>query len=87
MMVCRGSLLPDLAKIVPKKTLAGNGLLVEGMTIQQSISSVTKQLRMQRSVVVPTGNTRVAHNTKRQFSWFNVDETPLQKRATGFQLQ
>ena len=44
MMVCRRSLLPDLTKIVPKKTLAGNGLLVEGMTIQQSISSVTKQI-------------------------------------------
>ena len=44
-------------------------------------------LHMQRSVVVPRGNTRFAHNTKRQFSWFNVDETPLQKRATGFQLQ
>ena len=44
-------------------------------------------LRMQRSVVVPTGNIRFTHNTKRQFSLFNVDETPLQKRATGFQLQ
>ena len=36
-------------------------------------------LRMQRSVVTPTGNTNGAYKKKRVFSWFNVEETPLKK--------
>ena len=37
-------------------------------------------LRMQRSVVPVTGNTKGAHKTKRVPSWTIVDETPLKKR-------
>ena len=37
-------------------------------------------IRMQRSVVSVTGNTRGAHKSKRNVSWNAVDETPLPKR-------
>ena len=38
-------------------------------------------LRLQRSVVPATGNTKGAYRQKRQFSWETVDDTPLKKRA------
>ena len=37
-------------------------------------------IRMQRSVVSVTGNTRGAHKCKDRVSWSVVDETPLPKR-------
>ena len=43
-------------------------------------------IRMQRSVVPVTGNTRGAHPTKRRFSWYNVDNTPLNKRKSQKQM-
>ena len=56
-------------------------------TIEQFGYQAKNTLRMQRSVVVPTGNTKGIYNRKRQFSWCNIDETPLKKRLTLSQLQ
>ena len=39
-----------------------------------------KTVRIQRSVVPVTGNTRGAHKSKRRISWSVVDEAPLPKR-------
>ena len=43
-------------------------------------------IRMQRSIVPVTGNTRGGCKEKRHVSWETVDETPLQKRHFGEKL-
>ena len=40
-------------------------------------------IRMQRSVVPVTGNTKGAHKKKRHVSWSLVDNEPLSKRVAG----
>ena len=39
-------------------------------------------IRMQRSVVPVTGNTKGGHKQKRKVSWYKVDDTPLNKRKS-----
>lgn len=52
----------------------------------QQIGYQSNTLRLQRSVVPATGNTKGAHRQKRQFSWKIVDETPLKKRSSSSAL-